>query len=152
MIIWKYLTEEHSVIGLAIRPQSTNVDITLTISSDQDLENAFLYTTSDWLGVVSAKLPSQDNYYDVQAYSITPTCFIGNLIADEEVTINFRLNFSASYFGEQIIPILVGYGSDITSFYFNNENIFWYDNSTIDPFFWYDTSEEVDEGQWFHSS
>jgi len=148
MITWKHLTTEYSTINFSIKAQESNIDITLILSSDVALENVFLYTTSDWDGIISAKLHSGSTYIPVGIYSVTPSCYIGNLEEDEEVEIDFRLNFSTSYLGEQIVPLLVGYGSNIIPFYYSNNNIFWRDDSTDDPFFWYNTSEEVDADQW----
>lgn len=84
----------------------------------------------------------------IEAYSLTPSCYIGRIGQDETVTINLKVNFSSGYSGEYMIPVYLGYGVNIEPESFQDENMFWKDNTTDDPFFWCSSSEEADEYIW----
>jgi hypothetical protein len=52
-------------------------------------------------------------YKDIGTYSLTPSCYLGDMAASYAIPINIKLNFPAGFLGEQVVPIYVGYGDNI---------------------------------------
>lgn len=147
-LTWEYGSQEHTVVTLPFCITDTDKAFNISLTSSEKLINAFLYTDGDYSGIISAKRSTQNNYRSIEAYSVTPSCFLGTIKAGEEITVNMKANFSSSYKGEYIIPIYVGGGDKIKPEYYDQGNIFWRDDSTDDPFFWVSSSEEADDDIW----
>jgi hypothetical protein len=140
MTTWRQNSEDVRVIDLPFCKQMVAKYLILSLTPSGDLQNAFLYTDSYYAGIVSAKLSTQDEYMAIGAYSITPSCFLGDLTASIEVTVDLEILFTESYDSEQIIPISLGYGENILP----RASNFWHKDTTETPFFWYETEEEFD--------
>jgi hypothetical protein len=147
-LTWEYGSQERSVISLPLCVSSVSKSFNMSLTSDDDLSNAFLYTDGDYVGIVEAKRSEQANYMDVGIYCHTPECFLGTIKADAETIINLRVTFPTGYSGEYSIPVYVGYGDNIKPFVLQETNFSWNDDSIDDPHGWCSTSEEADEYIW----
>lgn len=152
---WTYESQNHSVIQIPLCVRTVQKTLTVSLTSSANLSNAFLYTDGDFSGIMTAKLSTQQSYKSIGAYSLAPTCFLGDLEADTAVSINIRITFpeSDTWKGEKIIPIYVGNGDNIEPGEFDQDNIFWRDDSTDDPFSWCSSTEEADsDDTWIGSA
>jgi hypothetical protein len=147
-LTWEYESQGHTVVTLPFCINDTDKTFNISLTSSEELINAFLYTDGDYSGIISAKRSTQNNYRSIEAYSETPSCYLGTIAADEKIVINMKANFSSAYKGEYVIPVYVGHGDDVDPEYFDNNNIFWRGNSTDDPFFWASSEEEADNDIW----
>lgn len=134
--------------SIPICQEDINYDITFDITSDETVENVFLFTTSDYVGAISAKLSSQTSYRLISEYSSSPAVFLGDMTADVSHSVDFRINISSvsSLLGKQFIPISVMSSPFVSPFYFVGDNPFLIEDTTDDPTFYFGSSEECDDG------
>lgn len=150
MTIWKYDSTVHHVLFIPLYQRNQNHDISVSLTPSANLQNAFLYTSSDFAGMIYGKFSTGVSYLSIGEYSLNPTCFLGNLIISTEYDLDLRILIptSSGYLGEQVIPISVGFGEDVSPFNYQGEDLFWENDLIDDDFFWYGSTDEVDSYQW----
>jgi len=121
---WAYNSIEVAILRLPFCIQGEGKVVRLSLTLDTALHNCFLYTDT-FIGILSAKLASQNTYMSVGVYSITPSCYFGSL-GDiiSTVDIDLKIDFTTDYIGEQIVPVYLGFGDRI-SFINPAENPSW---------------------------
>jgi len=134
-IDWTFEDAAVATWAMPILRYDEDVEYSVYATPVSTLQNAFLYTDSDYTNIIEAKRFSQVVYTDVGIYSSSPSCFIGSLDAGVATGINVRLNFStASLWGEQSVPIYLGGGPDIVPLAAPYTDPFW--DSGYNPSLW----------------
>jgi hypothetical protein len=148
-LTWTYAGTTSPVFSLPIVKTDTIKEVDVSIVSTNNLTNCFLYTLSDYINIITAKRSDQSSYMEIGVRSINPTCFIGNLVEEVSVTLNFRLDFSSfSTYGENFIPIYVGSGENICGNVSLYMDFFFHDEVTDNPDFWESDTDELDSWFW----
>jgi hypothetical protein len=126
-LVWKMDGEQHHALVFPLVQQGNAREWDMTLESDEDLLNSFLYTDAEYSGVLWAKRSDQSTYRLIGVYSLAPSCYIGNLVAGVSITINFRMKFGYgdTYLGVQRIWIGLGSGEEIEPAYGSCQESFW---------------------------
>lgn len=141
-LTWKYESVQHHTMWFPFCQQWEYKSWNMTLESDEALMNVFLYVDSAYSSIIEAKRSDQTNYRLLGVYSKTPSCYLGNLTADTPITINFRMRFTYgdTYIGEQVIPVKVGHGDDISPMYTTCQDTFWWAPDEVS--FWNDDATD----------
>jgi hypothetical protein len=102
----------------------------------------FLYIDdSDYADILWAKLSTEEEYMPIGAFSVNPTCILGDIAKNDPITINLKVISSSEVMGEVTITIKVGYGDLIN-----------YGSKIPSQFSWRDLQEGVILWTWGNAS
>lgn len=137
-IIWKYDSKEKNSFVFPLCEQGVDRDWEVELVPSEDLENAFLYVSADYVGYVYARLKDEELYTRIDAYTTTPKCFLGDLTADNSVFIDFRLHppYGQTSLGLHFIEIKLGYGKRIVPYYTICDEEMWLEPDVAQNYFW----------------
>lgn len=137
-MIWKFNDTQTASVSFPLVLSGVNEDFSVTLENDSavPLTNVVLFTSFvDHLGVITAKKSTDSTYRTVGNFFDT-ACLIGDIEAESEVEIDFRINFPSDTPDALItLPIFVGYGDGFTvsgdqwddddEFWLDSEGDFW---------------------------
>jgi hypothetical protein len=90
-----------------------------------DLENVFLYTDSYYSGLLWGKLSTESEFMPIGGFSHFPTCILGDVEKNVQVTIDIQIIPSFTTAGEQNIPVKISYGELVKNEGMLDEGFFW---------------------------
>ena len=151
-LTWEYEGVKHPVMELPFCVYNTEKTLVVSLTFDVDLANTFLYTEGEYEGLMLAKPSYLLNYRPIGAYSLAPSCFLGDVEKDQKIDLSVKITFpdSGLWKGEQLIPIYVGNGENIEPLNLDSKNIFWRKDETETAISWATSSEDAEEKIWIN--
>lgn len=112
---WRFGTETISAPTFPLHVIGTSIDMTFTLVTEggEKLNDAYLFTArAEQAGILQAKLSCESTYKNIQG-PFDATCYLGQIPADSETSIDIRIDFfEGSDEGYVVIPILLGHDDE----------------------------------------